>query len=94
MRRLIGQVLLGGSLFLFACGGSGSDSDAIKTYKGFAKEMCACKDATCAKAVNKKEQSWRMANYKSLSKDDRGKMKNTRQGFTKCRNKLTKPAGG
>lgn len=89
MRRIFGSLVLGGSLFLFACGGGG-DSDAIKTYKGFVKEACACKDAACAKAVAKKESSWRMENYKGLSKDDRGNMKNVRQDFTKCRDKLTK----
>lgn len=48
-------------------------------------EGCACTDADCAKAVDKKEQNWRMENYKGLPNGDKGSMKNAHQEFTKCR---------
>ena len=92
MRKLLSSVVLCGAFALTACGGGG-DSAAVKEYKGLVKEGCACKDIDCAKAVDKKEQDWRMANYKGLSKDDKGAMKNARQEFTKCRDALVNAGG-
>lgn len=90
MNTLLKSALLCGSLSLLACGGGESDSESIKEFKAIAKEGCECKDADCAKAASKKESDWRMKNYKGLSKEDRGKMKNARQSFTKCIDTLTK----
>jgi len=89
MRNLLASVLFCGSIALAACGGS-KESAKIKEYKSIVKETCACTDAACAKAADKKEQDWRMETYKSLSQGDKDSMKNARQEFTKCRDKLAK----
>ncbi len=89
MVNVLKSAILIGTIALAACGGD-SDSEKIKAFKEIVKEGCACKDAECAKAVDKKESSWRMENYQGLSKDEKGSMKNARQEFTKCRDELTK----
>lgn len=89
MHQLLCSILIFGSASLVACGGS-SDTEKVKAFKEIVKEACACKDAECAKTVNKKESDWRMANYKDLTSDEKGSMKNARQEFTKCRDTLTK----
>lgn len=87
MRRVITSLVLAGAFAVTACGGS-KESAAIKEYKKIVKAACECKDAECADKVDKQEQDWRMANYKGLSGGDKDAMKNARQEFTKCRDKL------
>ena len=67
-----------------------SDSPVIQEYKAMTAEMCACADAACADAADKKEQKWREGHYKSMSKDERSAMGVARQEFTKCRDALKK----
>ena len=88
MRAVLSSLLLSAVMMGVGCGGG--DSAAIKEHAKIVEEMCACKDADCAKKVDSKESSWRMKNYKGLSKQDKGKMKNARQKLVECRDKLTK----
>ena len=89
MRKYLTSLVLAGTFALTACGGSkSSDSEAIKAYKGIVKAACECKDAECAKKVDGQESDWRMKNFKDLAQGDKDKMKNARQEFTKCRDKL------
>ena len=67
-----------------------SDSPLITEYKAIVAETCACADAACATESDKKESSWRQKNYPTMSKDDKKAMGEARQGFTKCRDDLTK----
>lgn len=73
---------------LFATGCS--DSPLITEYKAIVTEACACADAACATEVDQKEKSWRQNAYPTMSKDDKQAMGEARQGFTKCRDDLTK----
>ena len=84
--RTLSAILAVTALFSTGC----SDSPLITEYKAIVTETCACADAACATDADKKESTWRETNYPTMSKADKQSMGEARQGFTKCRDDLTK----
>jgi hypothetical protein len=102
MSKLSIALLLGLSVVTIGCKkkGGGAAADAIAKMEDLSKQMCECRDKTCADKVNGDMTKWgtEMARTATANKDEKPDAELTKKSpdimskYTECMTKLIMPA--